>query len=125
MGSHLIPQSVIDINAHEFISAVREVHSHGAVGARISGNVSRQASNKLVTDPLTPTLDRLSCNGAAYLDKANFDQRDWQAVFNGPNYDRLRRTKGQYGPADLLYVFLTTLGGEHRSQRADGCLCRA
>ncbi|KAL9027762.1 MAG: hypothetical protein Q9196_003766, partial [Gyalolechia fulgens] len=65
----------------------------------------------LMTNQLLPILEDLTPNGGAYLNEADFQQPDFQQVFYGDNYPRLRAIKAKYDPLDTFYA-LTAVGSE-------------
>ncbi|KAF2180460.1 FAD-binding domain-containing protein [Zopfia rhizophila CBS 207.26] len=75
-----------------------------------------------LTDDILPELERLTPNGAAYLNEANFQQPDFQSVLYGRNYNRLDAIKGKYDPDDIFYA-LTAVGSDRWIQKKDGRLC--
>lgn len=76
-----------------------------------------------MTDDLLPQLERLTPNGAAYLNEADFRQPDWKAVFYGSHYDRLNEIKARYDPDDRFYA-LQAVGSDRWAQQLDGRLCK-
>ncbi|PVH95572.1 FAD-binding domain-containing protein [Periconia macrospinosa] len=77
-----------------------------------------------ITRDAIPVLERLTPNGAAYLNEADFQQRDWQKVFYGAHYGRLADIKSKYDPESIFYA-LGAVGSESWVQKNDGRLCRA
>ncbi|PQE07309.1 FAD binding domain-containing protein [Rutstroemia sp. NJR-2017a WRK4] len=80
-------------------------------------------SQHLVTYDVIPQFERLAPGGGAYLSEGDFREPNWQHVFYGNNYDRLRAIKRRYDPDDLFYA-LTAVGSDSWSVRDDGALCR-
>ena len=78
---------------------------------------------KQMTDELLPQLERLTPNGAAYLNEADFRQPDWKPVFYGSHYDRLNKIKAQYDPDGRFYA-LQAVGSDRWTQQLDGRLCK-
>lgn len=70
-------------------------------------------------------LEALTPNGGAYVNEADFQQPDFQKVFYGDNYSRLRAIKAKYDPSDMFYA-LTAVGSEdwYADQSQGGRLCR-
>lgn len=87
----------------------------------IEANVKDQ---EWIRNKLVPKLAELTPGGAAYLNEADFGQPEWQKVFYGANYNRLRSIKRKYDPLDTFYG-LTAVGSEDWESRPDGRLCRA
>ncbi|KAI4173735.1 MAG: hypothetical protein LQ343_002738 [Gyalolechia ehrenbergii] len=79
----------------------------------------------LMTNKLLPMLEALTPNGGAYVNEADFQQPDFQKVFYGDNYSRLRAIKAKYDPSDMFYA-LTAVGSEdwYADQSQGGRLCR-
>jgi hypothetical protein len=76
------------------------------------------------TNVAEPSLVALSPDSATYLNEANFNMKNNQVEFYGPNLERLRAIKKRYDPESLFYA-LTAVGNEAWTQVADGRLCRA
>lgn len=72
-----------------------------------------------MTNTIMPRLEELTPGGGAYLNEGDFRQPDWQNVFYGDNYDRLKRIKEHYNP-DRLFYGLTGVGSEMWIIRDDG-----
>lgn len=79
----------------------------------------------MMTDQLLPLLERLTPNGGAYINEADFQQPDFQRVFFGDNYPALKAVKSKYDPSDVFYA-LTAVGSEawYEDQSQGGRLCR-
>ena len=79
-----------------------------------------------MTNELLPLIESLTPNGGAYINEANFQQPDFQQVFYGSHYSRLRAIKGKYDP-DCIFYALTAVGSEdwYEDQSRGGRLCRA
>lgn len=58
------------------------------------------------------------------MNEANFQQPDWQNVFYGTNYKRLKAVKKHWDPEDLFYG-ITAVGSEAWNADSDGRLCRS
>ena len=71
-----------------------------------------------------PALQDATPGSGTYLNEANFQQPDWQNVFYGANYERLRAVKKSWDPQDLLYG-ITAVGSESWTADSDGRLCRS
>ena len=75
-----------------------------------------------MTNVLLPQLERLTPDGAAYLNEADFQQPNFQEVFYGSNYETLRSIKNKYDPTHMFYA-LTAVGSDFWTEKADGRLC--
>lgn len=80
---------------------------------------------ELMTNDLIPILAKLTPNGGAYINEADFQQPDFQNVFYGTNYPALKAIKQKYDPHDLFYA-ITAVGSEnwYEDQTHGGRLCR-
>lgn len=74
-------------------------------------------------DRVLPTMEAVTPNSGAYLNEANFAQRDWQQQFYGRNYPRLVAIKKRYDPHDLFYA-VSAVGSEAWATDSKGRLCR-
>lgn len=83
-----------------------------------ANNVARET----VTNVLVPALAELTPNGAAYLNEADVNQREWQETFYGPNYEKLLSVKRKYDPDGVLWA-KTAVGSEGWDIQGDGRLC--
>lgn len=81
------------------------------------------AREGVLTNVIEPRLISLTPGSGTYLNEANFNQKDAQHQFFGPNLDRLRRVKKQYDSLDLFYG-QTAVGSEAWRPDANGRLCR-
>jgi FAD/FMN-containing dehydrogenase len=70
-----------------------------------------------------PPLEAATLGADAYINEANWQQPQWQDVFYGDNYARLRSIKAKYDPSDVFYG-LTAVGSEAWEADAEGRLCR-
>lgn len=78
----------------------------------------------LMTNSLIPKLAKLTPNGGAYINEADFQQPNFQEVFYGANYPKLEAIKRKYDPFDIFYA-ITAVGSEswYEDQSQDGRLC--
>ena len=78
----------------------------------------------MMTNELLPLLEKLTPNGGAYINEADFQQPNFQSVFYGPNYQNLRTIKRKYDPHDLFYA-VTAVGSEdwYEDRSQGGRLC--
>ncbi|KAK7973254.1 hypothetical protein PG988_007388 [Apiospora saccharicola] len=81
------------------------------------------AAQDQVTNDLVPTLEKLTPNGGAYLNEADFQQPDFQRTLYGDHYTKLLEIKRKYDPKSILYA-KTAVGSEEWEERGDGRLCR-
>ncbi|KAL5363006.1 hypothetical protein BJX96DRAFT_186526 [Aspergillus floccosus] len=81
------------------------------------------AMQKKMTEQYIPALSKLSPESGAYMNEGDFRQPDFQKVFYGENYDRLRQIKAKYDPNELFYG-TTAVGSDEWSVQSDGRLCR-
>lgn len=81
-------------------------------------------SQETITNDLVPALEKLTPGGGSYLSEADFRQPDFQQVFYGPNYARLRKIKQTYDPNSIFYA-VTGVGSDEWTTDADGRLCKA
>lgn len=96
------------------------------VGAAWSWTRSWHETAQLQDDlihEVMPALEGATPGADAYVNEANWQQQNWQQVFYGSNYDRLRAIKTAHDPHDLFYG-LTSVGSEVWTADADGRLCR-
>lgn len=81
------------------------------------------AAQRKMTDEYIPRLAALAPRSGAYMNEGDFRQPDFQRVFYGQNYGRLREIKGKYDPDEVFYGH-TAVGSEEWQQQQDGRLCR-
>ncbi|KAM7182692.1 hypothetical protein V8F20_012852 [Naviculisporaceae sp. PSN 640] len=84
---------------------------------------TNMASQRVVTEKLTPRLEALTPGGGAYLNEADVNQPNWQSAFYGPKYHRLLRIKKKYDPAGIFWA-PTAVGSEDWAPGPDGRLCK-
>ena len=82
------------------------------------------ANQRRITQDFVPLLSRLASNAGAYMNEADPFQPNWQTVFYGVNYMRLRDIKAKYDPGNIFYAF-GAVGSDEWTVRNDGRLCRA
>ncbi|KAI8229266.1 FAD-linked oxidoreductase ZEB1 [Colletotrichum sp. SAR 10_86] len=78
---------------------------------------------KELLDRVLPTIEAVTPNSGAYLNEANFAQRDWQGQFYGKNYQKLVAIKKKYDPQDFFYA-VSAVGSEVWAADGEGRLCR-
>ncbi|GAW16867.1 hypothetical protein ANO14919_063130 [Xylariales sp. No.14919] len=76
-----------------------------------------------LTNIVMPQIEAVTPDGGAYLNEANFEQPDWQNVFYGENYPRLKDIKSQVDPQGIFYA-QTAVGSELWAEDASGRLCQ-
>ena len=98
-------------------------YNHSPYSYTISA--SNVAYADMMTSELLPKLEKLTPNGGAYINEADFQQPDFQRVFYGANYPVLKAIKKKYDPSDRLYA-ITAVGSEgwYEDQSRGGSLCR-
>ncbi|KAI1135141.1 FAD binding domain-containing protein [Hypoxylon sp. FL0543] len=79
---------------------------------------------ELLTNVLGPSLEKITPGGGTYLNEGNIYESNFQEVFYGASYDRLKSIKERYDPNDLFYG-PTAVGSEEWQVESDGRLCRA
>jgi hypothetical protein len=77
-----------------------------------------------IPNVLLPPYEKLSPGGGAYGNEGATLQKNFQQVFFGQNYGRLRDIKAKYDPQDDFYALLG-VGSDEWVQRPDGRLCEA
>ncbi|KAK1579368.1 uncharacterized protein LY79DRAFT_672528 [Colletotrichum navitas] len=78
---------------------------------------------KELINEILPAIEAVTPNSGAYLNEANFAQRDWQRQFYGKNYGQLVAIKKLYDPHDMFYA-VTAVGSEAWAADGQGRLCR-
>lgn len=82
------------------------------------------ATQDRITNEIQPILEAATPGAGAYMNEADFQQRDFQDVFFGTNYQRLREIKKKYDPQSLLYT-VSGVGSEEWEVKKNGRMCRA
>ncbi|KAF2870143.1 FAD/FMN-containing isoamyl alcohol oxidase MreA [Massariosphaeria phaeospora] len=82
-----------------------------------------KAAQDRITNDLLPRLEKLTPNGGAYLNEADFQAPDFKSLFYGAHYDMLESIKARYDPLDMFYA-KTAVGSDRWTQQANGRLCR-
>ncbi|KAI0479900.1 hypothetical protein F4859DRAFT_477683 [Xylaria cf. heliscus] len=83
-----------------------------------------KAAQDKITHDLLPSLEKLTPEGAVYLNEADFQQPDFQKAIYGGHYQRLRDVKRKYDPAEVFYA-RTAVGSEEWAENEEGRLCRS
>ncbi|KAI1747183.1 hypothetical protein F4782DRAFT_535708 [Xylaria castorea] len=76
-----------------------------------------------LTKFIMPTIEAATPGGGAYLNEANFQQPNWQDMFYGTNYRRLKGIKDRVDPLGVFYA-RTAVGSEEWAEDTDGRLCQ-
>lgn len=81
-------------------------------------------AQKNITSVLVPKLDALSPIKGAYLNEADMNQPNFQQVFYGNNYAKLKSIKNKYDPTGTFFG-LTAVGSDDWTvDSATGKLCK-
>ena len=81
------------------------------------------AEQDRMTNEVQPVIEAATPGAGAYMNEADFQQKDFQETFYGVNYRDLLKIKKKYDPRDLLYV-RTGVGSEVWNVAKDGRMCR-
>jgi hypothetical protein len=81
------------------------------------------AEQDRMTNEVQPVIEAVTPGAGAYMNEADFQQKDFQENFYGANYQHLLMIKKKYDPRDLLYV-RTGVGSEVWNVAKDGRMCR-
>ena len=85
---------------------------------------SMKTKQNFITNTIMPIIERVTPNAGAYINEADFQQKDWQTVFFGDNYPRLLATKKKYDSKGIFYNQIA-VGSEGWKIQADGRMCKA
>ncbi|KAI0399642.1 hypothetical protein F4802DRAFT_602767 [Xylaria palmicola] len=77
-----------------------------------------------ITNDLLPSLEKLTAEGAAYLNEADFQQPNFQRTIYGDHYEKLRIIKSKYDSKGIFYA-KTAVGSEDWVENEDGRLCKS
>lgn len=83
-----------------------------------------EADQKKMTEVLMPKIEAVTPGGGSYMSEADFQQPNWQSIFYGTNYDKLKQIKTKYDPNHLWYN-IKSVGSEAWTVAKDGRMCRA
>lgn len=75
-----------------------------------------------MTNNVQPIVEAATPGAGAYMNEADFQQKDWQDTFFGENYPELLRIKTKYDPGHLLYATVG-VGSEAFTISEDGRMC--
>ncbi|KAK5995366.1 FAD-linked oxidoreductase ZEB1 [Cladobotryum mycophilum] len=81
------------------------------------------AAQEKITNEIQPIIEAATPGAGAYMNEADFQQRDFQSVFFGSNYNKLLKIKSKHDPKGLLYA-TAGVGSEEWIVHEDGRLCR-
>lgn len=84
--------------------------------------VDMQAQQARITYGIMPQIEAATPDAGAYINEADFQQRDWQNVFFGSNYARLLEVKRRYDPKGVFWNAIA-VGSERWEILSDGRLC--
>lgn len=121
-----VSKSVAGDVSNAVLPAWRDTLLHAVIAtpwnftAPLSAMVERQHR---MTDVYIPTLAALTPGGGCYLNEGDFRQPNWQDVFYGTNYKRLREIKKKFDPEDVFYAS-TAVGSDEWVVAEGGRLCR-
>ncbi|KAF2678710.1 6-hydroxy-D-nicotine oxidase [Lentithecium fluviatile CBS 122367] len=83
-----------------------------------------EARQDFITDTVMPIVEKVTPNAGAYINEADYQQKDWQDVFYGSNYPRLLAVKKKYDPKGIFFNKIA-VGSEKWVVRDDGRMCKA
>ena len=83
-----------------------------------------EADQKKMTEVLMPKIEAATPGSGSYMNEADFQQPNWQSVFYGSNYEKLKSIKNKYDPNHVFYN-LKSVGSEAWTVAKDGRMCRA
>lgn len=81
------------------------------------------ARSDRLTNEISPSLEELSPGSASYANEGNYNQKNWQTEFYGPNWEKLNEIKNKWDPKGVFYAQLTP-GADNWREDAGGKLCR-
>ncbi|KAL9037539.1 MAG: hypothetical protein Q9180_003661 [Flavoplaca navasiana] len=131
MGVSFIGQS---LNVSRFQSPARAVLPQWRNAAAMSAYTlpyeftvpfsDMEAQQDRITDQVMPRIEAVTPGAGAYINEADFQQKDWQHVFFGSNYEKLLAVKKDYDPKGLFYTPFA-VGSERWEVLKDGRMCEA
>jgi FAD/FMN-containing dehydrogenase len=83
-----------------------------------------EAAQAKMTNELMPKIEAITPGSGSYMNEANFQQGNWQNVFYGSNYGKLKQIKKKYDPENVFYN-IKSVGSEAWTVAKDGRMCRA
>ncbi|KAK1999626.1 FAD binding domain-containing protein [Colletotrichum falcatum] len=82
------------------------------------------AEQTRMTNVVQPVIEAATPGAGAYINEADFQQKDWQDTFFGVNYPRLLEIKNKYDPNGLLYN-VAAVGSDAWTVDYHGRMCRS
>ncbi|KAF4411171.1 FAD-linked oxidoreductase yvdP [Fusarium acutatum] len=82
------------------------------------------ATQRRMTGEIQPVIEAATPGAGAYINEADFQQKDWQQTFYGVNYEKLLKVKKKFDPENLFYATVA-VGSEAWSVADDGRMCRS
>jgi FAD/FMN-containing dehydrogenase len=79
-------------------------------------------AQRKITDEVQPIIEAATPGAGAYMNEADFQQRDWEETFYGANYEKLLAVKKKWDPEGLLWVKVGVGSGDWEVG-GDGKLC--
>ncbi|KAL1867746.1 hypothetical protein VTK73DRAFT_4031 [Phialemonium thermophilum] len=93
-------------------------------GSNASPADEAPAEEDVITDVVMPAIEAVTPGSGAYMNEADFRQRNFQQAFFGAKYGRLLAIKRRYDPEGFFYA-TAGVGSEAWELDNDGRLCRA
>ncbi|PSN75563.1 FAD-binding domain-containing protein [Corynespora cassiicola Philippines] len=81
------------------------------------------ATQDAITEFVQPVIESVTPGAGAYMNEADFQQKDWKETFFGEKYGRLAEIKEKYDPEGLLWA-VATVGSDKWSVASDGRMCK-
>ncbi|KAL2881629.1 hypothetical protein SGCOL_003198 [Colletotrichum sp. CLE4] len=82
------------------------------------------AEQTRMTEVVQPVIEAATPGAGAYINEADFQQKDWQETFYGVNYPTLLSIKNKYDPKGLLYN-VAAVGSEAWTVDNNGRMCKS
>jgi hypothetical protein len=80
------------------------------------------AQQDRITNEVQPVIEATTPGAGAYINEADFQQKDWQETFFGSKYPKLLEIKQKYYANGLLYDRIA-VGSEKWTIHTDGRMC--
>ncbi|KAM0541150.1 hypothetical protein ACHAPJ_013368 [Fusarium lateritium] len=81
------------------------------------------ATQKNITEEVQPVIEAATPSAGAYVNEADFQQKNWKETFYGVNYKKLLKIKKKYDPQGLFYATVA-VGSEAWTVGNDGRMCK-